>query len=523
MASKSEKMTQENYDLAKRRGDRFNIEAEQRATNAQNREKWAQDYQGEFYDPMIAGQGGYTPQQAADIQGNYDGLAATDDQLASNQFTQQERNDIEGSPWDRAVYFDKDAMEAQTASDSDRVRGSMGGYRSDLQGALDPYSKSMNEALGDQAGQSIGEAYTAQQQATIGQTGADRRAAVDPALLRADAGALDTIRMSPEEYQQTLTGAGNVVGESYRAAADDSARRARAAGASALGVGAMRDRLERGSAVDRGDAMLKAKIAAGAARAGRAGTAEDFRLRGEESASDRMGRAAMEAGGFEFQNRFGLEDQRLAAEKSKQGARLQVASELGKAGMGVASELGRAGLGVEEAAAQRAQQQRQYGTSLGTEMATGIERDQAARRERNALNRQGIQQSNQAVKYGQGMGVQQAKTRGAQTVADAQRADAAEGRGYVNEAARAAAAEKGQELDRQMNAWQIQGGQQQNATQQQAQQDARPKGWEKAISMGMGAVGAAVPLIGMAQNVGKMATKPAAGGYTDPYGNWGGG
>jgi hypothetical protein len=188
--------------------------------------------------------------------------------------------------------------------------------------------------------------------------------------------------------------------------------------------------------------------------------------------------------------------------------------------MGAASELGRADLGVEEGAAQRGQQQRQYNASTGTEMLTGIERDQAARRERNALNRQGIQQSNQAVKYGQGMGVQQAKTRGAQTVADAKRQDAQEARGWMNQQQQQAAAEEGREYDRQQNVWQQQAGQQQQTTQQQAAKDAQPKGWEKGIGLAMGAVGAAIPAVGMAQNIGKMAMKKSAPAVGYGIGAW---
>jgi hypothetical protein len=522
MASKAEQYSAEDRELAKRRGDRFNIEAEQRATNAQNRQKWAQDYQAEQYDPMLAGRGGYSPEEGADIRGDYGGLAATPEELEGNYRTQQEQNDIVGNPWDRAAYFNPEGMEAAGYGESDRVRGAMGGYRSDLNAALDPYGKNLRGAIGDETAQSIDPEYTAYQKGVVGRTGSDRRAAVDPSLLRADKAALDTIRMSPEEYQQTLTGAGNVVGESYRAAADDSARRARAAGASALGVGAMRDRLERGSAVDRADAMLRAKIAAGAARAGRAGTAEEFRLRGEEGTSDRLGRAAMEAGDFEFGNRYRLEDQRLAAEKAKQGARLQVESELGRAGMGAASELGRAGIGVEEGAAQRAAQQRQYNASLGTEMATGIERDTQARKMSNTTDRQAVRRANQAQRFGQGMDVQQAKRQGAQQVADKRLEAQYRGQDYLTRAEAGSTADKNQELERQMNAWQAQAGMQQNTTQQQYAKEAQPKTWEKVVGAASGAVGAAVPMIGAGQKIAKVAMKPNYN-YTDPYGAYGGG
>lgn len=475
-------------------GGRYQEEARQRAYNQQQRRGWAQDYQAEQYDPMLAGRGGYNPEEAEAIKGQYDNLPATQEELDKGYLSQQEQNDVVGDPWSRGAYFDKDAMEAQTAGDSDRVRGSMGSYRSDMQGAMDPYRASMEAAIADQQGQSIDPRYKAMQDATIAQTGSDRRAAVDPSLLRADKAALDTIRMSPEEYQQTLDVAGNTVGESYRAAADDVARRTRAAGASALGMGAARERLERASAVDRGDAMLNAKVAAGAARAGRAGTAEDFRLRGEEGTSDRLGRAAMEAGDFEFKGRFGMEDQRLAAERAKQGTKLQVASELGKAGLASASELGRAGVGVEEGAAQRAQQQRQYGTSLGTEMATGIERDTQARKASNAYNRQGVQARNVDTKYNQGMGVQQAKTAGAQRVAD-KRIDAQyRGQDYLDRTQQQAAQEQGQEYDRGQNAWQQQGSMMQNTTNSQIQRDAQPKPWEKALGYVVGGAKAAAGL-----------------------------
>lgn len=233
--------------------------------------------------------------------------------------------------------------------------------------------------------------------------------------------------------------------------------------------------------------MLKAKVAAGAARAGRAGTAEEFRLRGEESASDRMARAAMEAGGFEFGNRYQLEDQRLAAEKAKQGARLQVESELGRAGLDVEGR----GIGVEEGAAQRAAQQRQYNASLGTEMATGIERDTQARKASNTMDRQAQLRANQAQRYNQGMGVQEAKRSGALQVAEGKRADQREARNWLNTSVAQSAAEEQGDYDREHNAYSQQGGQMQNTTQAQAARDAQPKWYDKVISAGVGLAGAA--------------------------------
>lgn len=482
MAAKSEQYTQQDRDFATQRGNELYQQAKDRSGVARNRRAAQMGWQEEVYGPMMTG-GGYSPEEAAAIQGDYGGLQATPEELQGNFRTQQEQNDFVGDPWSRAAYFNPEGMEAAGYGESDRVRGAHGRMRD----ALDPYSKGLRGALGDEAAQSIDPEYTAYQKGVIGRTGSDRRAAVDPALLRADAGALDTIRMSPEEYQQTLTAGGNVIGEGYRAAADDVARRSRAAGVNPLGMAAARERLERSSAADRGDAMLKAKVAAGAARAGRAGTAEEFRLRGEESASDRMARAAMEAGGFEFGNRYQLEDQRLAAEKAKQGARLQVESELGRAGLDVEGR----GIGVEEGAAQRAAQQRQYNASLGTEMATGIERDTQARKASNTMDRQAQLRANQAQRYNQGMGVQEAKRSGALQVAEGKRADQREARNWLNTSVAQSAAEEQGDYDREHNAYSQQGGQMQNTTQAQAARDAQPKWYDKVISAGVGLAGAA--------------------------------
>jgi hypothetical protein len=178
--------------------------------------------------------------------------------------------------------------------------------------------------------------------------------------------------------------------------------------------------------------------------------------------------------------------------------------------MGAASELGKAGVGVEEGAAQRGQQQRQYNATTGTEMATGIERDTTARKTSNTMDRQAVNRANQATKFGQGMDVQAAKRQGAQQVADKRLEAQYRGQDYLTRAEAGSTADKNQELDRQMNAWQIQSGQQQSAAQAQAAKEAQPKLWEKVVGAASGAVGAAIPAVGMAQKfTGGLVKKPA--------------
>lgn len=454
-------------ELARRRGDSLNQQSQDRSGVARNTRAAQMAYSDEVYDPLIGGRGGYNPGEAAAIQGDYTGVAASPDDLQGNYLTGQEQNDIVGTPWDRAAYYDPDDAMAQTGRASDRVRG-----------AVDQYGRNLNEAIGP--GLNVDTAYTDSQQGTIGQTGADIRGAVDPTLLRADPNALNAIRMSPEEYQETITGAGNVVGEGYRAASDDVLRRSRAAGVGPLGAAAARERLERSSAVDRGDAMTRAKIAAGAARASRAGTAEDYRMRGEESASDRSGDAALRAGQFEYGSRAGMEDQRLGAARDVSGRKLQATT-----------EAGRAAVGAETDAAAREAAARNFNTTTGTELATGIERDTQQRKAGVAANRQAVNAGNVDTRYAQGMGVRQAQTAGAKTTADARRADAAEGRTYLNTSINRSQADEQADYDRQVNIFNSQGQQQQAATGAQVNQNAQPRWWEKVGGLVVGGATAA--------------------------------
>jgi hypothetical protein len=184
---------------------------------------------------------------------------------------------------------------------------------------------------------------------------------------------------------------------------------------------------------------------------------------------------------------------------------------------------------VEEGAAQRAAQQRQYNASLGTEMATGIERDETARKTANTMDRQAQNRANQSMRFGQGMDVQAAKRQGAQQVADKRLEAQYRGQDYLTRAEAGSTADKNQELDRQMNAWQQQGNMQQQSTQQQIAKENQPKTWEKVVGAVSGAVGAAIPAVGMAQKFMPKAASsaPARGyntgssGYYDPYGDRG--
>jgi len=486
-------------------GDQTQAENRQRANVARQRRVPMMEQMQEAYDPMIGGRGGYNPQEAGDIRGEYGGLQTTPEEFQSNQFTGQEQQDIRGNPWARAAYYDPESDMARTYESSGRVRGAVDQYGNDI----DRYGNELTQSI-DENGLSIDPRYKEMQDATIMQTGGDIRKSVDPALLRADQQALEDIRMDPEEQQRMITGAGITAGLGYSQATDDAMRRGRAAGMNPMGLAAVRGRNENQSAVAKGNAMTLARIAAGDALARRAGQAEDYRMRGEESAADRMGRAARHAGELGYGSRSGLEDQRLGAARDLSGRKLQAATTK----LGAAGDLGRTRVGAEEGSAGREQQSRQYNTSMGTDIATGIERDEQARAAGLAENRQKTNFANQATRFGQGMDVQQAKRQGAETVANKRLGQQETALGWKERQEAAARDEEEGGYDREQRAYEFKTGAQDQATQNQLRRDERVRGWEKVGGMVVGGLGAAAGagLLGGAASAGTKAASAATTG-----------
>lgn len=448
-------------DYARRQGDNLNQQAQDRAWSARQSRGAYQDAANEAYSPLYNNQGGYNAEEAARIYGDPSQYTTSDEDLAGNFLTGQEQQDIRGNPWARAAYFDSDSDMARALESSGRQRNAVSDLRQGLDSSISP----------DLA---LDTAYRDKQEGTIAGSAARQRAAVDPALLRADKGALDSIRMSPEEEARMVTAAGNTVGNSSRAAADDVLRRSRAAGMNPLGAAAARERLENASAVNKGDAMTNARVAASNARATRAGTAEDYRMRGEESAADRVGAAERGAGQFEVSGRAGLEDQRLGATRDISNRRLQAATTAGNAAVGTEGDI-----------AARETASRNFNTTTGTALATGIEQDEQARNERLANNRQTVNAGNQDTRFRQGQAVAQQNSTNARAVGDARRQDAAEGRGYLQGQIAGNRADEQADYNRQAQIYGTQGQQNAAATQAQVQQNGQPRWWERAL----GAVG----------------------------------
>lgn len=453
-------------DFINRRGDRLNQDAEDRARVARQSRVGYQQYADEAYDPLIGGRGGYNQSEQDMIFSDMRGNMTSPEEYDQNFLSPEEQNAMRGSPWDRAAYFDADSEMARQYESSGRQRG-----------AVDQFGNDLTGAIGDDLG--VDDGYMQDMRGMVTGAAGRMRGAVDPTRLRADTGALDRIRMSPEEQQRMVTAAGMSAGVGYRAAADDVTRRTRAAGMNPLGAAAVRERLDRRAAVDGADAMTLARVRAGESAASRAGQAEGIRMRGEESAADRVGQSERDAGNFEFGARSNMEGMRIGTAQDRSNRR-----------MNAATAVGQSRIQTERDNAGRETQSRQFNTGMGTDIATGIERDSAARAGAVAGNRQATARGNQNQRFGQGMEVSNTNANRAIAVGNARRQDAAEGRGYLQNRINAGTAEERADYNLQMQGYGTQGGLLQGNTSLAVQQDQAPRWWERVIGAGTQVAGA---------------------------------
>lgn len=472
----------ENDAFIRGRGNRLNQDAEDRGNVARQGRAANQAYADEVYDPLIGGRGGYNADELDRIQGDQDFgdlRQRMEGDLQGNYLTGDEENQIRGNPWERGAYFDADNEMARQYESSGRQRGAVDRFGED-------YAASIG---GDEL--NVDSAYMDDMRGMVSGTASRMRGAVDPNKLRASEAALSRIRMSPEEQQRMVTGAGVSAGVGSRAAVDDIERRSRAAGLNPAGAAAARSRLERNSAVEAGNAMTNARIGASSEAARREAQAEGIRMGGENSAADRVGQAEQAAGQFEFGARSGIEDRRLGAAQDRSGRR-----------MTVANTVGQSRIGAERDAAQRETQSRQFNTTTGTEMATGIERDTAARAATVAGNRQQVNAANNQTRFGQTMDMNQARSQRAQVTGNARRADAQEGRGYIRSRIDQDQAAEQSEYNRQAGLYGTQGGLEAGNVNASIQESAQPRWWEKAISLGTGVAGTLLGTGGISNMVG---------------------
>ena len=461
-------MISNDRDLALGRGDELYQQSKDRAANEGQVRSNYRAYGDEVYDPMIGGRGGYSPEERDAImrEGDFGDFMTNDGGYNENFLSDDERSQIAGNPWNRAAYFNPDAMDARQNESADKQRG-----------AVDDMGRGLYESLDGQLG--LSEDYSRGVDSTLNSAESRVRGAYDPAALRANAESLNRIRMTPKEEQDIVTRAGISGGLKYRAATGEMDRKARAAGLDPIAAGSLRGRYMRNAAADAADAMTGARVQASNARAGRETTAENLRMGGERTAAD-IGTGTEMA----------LANQRLNAGTTKEGMRLDSQRDIASRRADVAKTLGQTRLGAEQGINAQQRQQAQYNTGMGTDIATGIERDENERARYMASNRQQVNRANQQQRFQQGAGRNEALSSRAQTVANQRRADAQEGRGWIRDQAGVSNQNAQNEYNRQGQTYATQGQLAQGTTAMQQKQDAQPKWWEKLIGAASQAAGA---------------------------------
>lgn len=466
-------MISNDRDLALGRGDELYQQSKDRAANEGQVRSNYRAYGDEVYDPMIGGRGGYSPEERDAImrEGDFDNFMTNDGGYGENYLSDDERSQIAGKPWNRAAYFDPDSMTARQNESADKQRG-----------AVDDMGRGMYESLDGQLG--LSDDYSRGVDSTLSSAESRVRGAYDPNALRANSDSLNRIRMTPREEQDIVTKAGISGGMKYRAAIGDMDQKARAAGLDPVAAAAMRGRYLRNAAADSADAMTGARVQASNARAGRETTAENLRMGGERTAAD-IGTGTEMA----------LGTQRLNANTTREGMRLDSQRDIASRRAGIAQTLGQTRLGAEQGINAQQRQQAQYNATTGTDMATGIERDEAARAQYLANNRQQTSRANQQQRFQQGAGRNEALSGRAMQVAGARRADAQEGRGWIRDQAGVANQNAQNEYNRQGQTYATQGQLAQGTSALQQKQNAQPKWWEKLIGAGAQAAGAAAGFV----------------------------
>lgn len=463
----SDQMISNDRDFAFSRGDELYQQSKDRAVNEGNVKAQKDAYGDEVYDPLIGGQGGYSAEDAEKIGADdFGGFTATGDDLSGNFMTPDETSLAYGNPWDRAAYFNPEADMAQEDASAGRQRG-----------AVDSLERGLMDAYGGELG--LSDEYGQNLEGSLSGTEGAVRGSYDPNALRADEGSLNRIRMTPQEEQDIVTGAGITAGTGYRAATGDADRAVRAAGIDPYGAASIRSRNERRAASAGSDAITQARIAASGARANREIGAETLRMGGERTGADIGSRNELELGA-----------RRTAAVGDKERLRLGTEQDLATRKADAARIAGQTRVGNEENINAQQRQQRQYNTSAGTDIATGIERDSADRAARIAANRQTVNAGNIATKFDQGMTGSNTRAARAKTVADARRTDAQEGRQYLTGRQGQANQNQQNEYNRQAGIYATQGQLGQGTTAAQQKKDQQPKWWEKLIGAGAQAAGA---------------------------------
>lgn len=460
----------DNRNWVYEQGGRLTNDSLDRGATARQHGSYYNDYADQAYHPLLNNQGGYTEAERESImrEGQLNDARTGEEELNSRYLSPEEQAATAGNPRTAFDYFDPVTMEQA-------YHASAGWQR----GAVDDMDQRMSDAVpidqlltSDDYYRNLEDSVRGAESGVRGAISRDRLA-MDPTLA-------DRYRLTPEQQQRMVTGAGITVGTGYQSAIDQMERQGRAAGIDPLGVAAMRGRLERQSAADAGDAMTQARIKADAERARREMDLEKERRAGETNYADMAATAEMQMGRERNQVIGNMEDKRLGSHRDVSNRRL-----------GVAESVGRTRLGSEQNLANQENRMREYTTNTGIGLAQGVDDRQADRARWQAANRQDTQRNIGDTRYQQGVGVNDRLSGRSLQISDGRRQDAAEGRGYVREQIAGNRNTEQQEANRQLGIYGTQGGLANQSNQNEIIADSRPSTWERIAGAAAGGLGAA--------------------------------
>jgi hypothetical protein len=459
------------------RGDQLTEEARARENlDRQTRDRY-QMYGDEVYDPLIAGRGGYSPEEAAGImrEGDITGLYTQgNEDMNSLYMTDEERNAQLGDPYSAMNTYYRPEYQTSIQMESEKAqRGAARGLYDDMSGAIDE----------GQLGVDPGYANTLDATLTAG--AGNVRRTVDPTKLSQSSDFVSRYRMTPQQQRDIVTGAGISAGTGYRAAIGDLERNATAAGMDPMGVAAAKQRMLRSAAGEGGDAMTLARIQASREAAGREMDIEGNRQQAEQFQANRGS-----------QNELSLTDAAMGMQAEKERARVSGARDISDRRMQAAQVGGQANIDTERAINTQARQVAQNNMATGLAAAQTAEQQQAARAAAVTANRQDVGQWNNTQRFDRGAQVNTALAGRTADVAGARRADAAEGRRWLQYGSGMFNQNQQNEANRQVDLYGVEGQQQQAATANRIRQDQAPKWWERLIGAGAQAAGAAAQFAG---------------------------
>lgn len=446
-------------------------ELDQGYAGDQDRANFERDYFGTglkgAYDPLIAGQGGLSPDDLQNVtrQDELDALGMTPDEIANSYLSMDERLAIQGDTARRSKYFNPNYENDLHTQGAARERA-----------AGDSYTKSLNEAF-DPATLRPDAGFTEGLNRGVSNFSSSVDAALNPDGLTVSEDFLRDYQLTPQQQQDMVTSAAATVGTRDKAAIGELERRARAAGINPLGVAAMRQKMERESSANAADAATNARVATSAEAARRMQTGEAMRLNaGQQYAGMKVNAAGdvLDAG---YRAGTTAEQARVGGERDIADRRTFAADRSGQAAMGRESDLSRRGLDLQQSI-----------TARGNEAERDADSTAVDRMKFLSTNRLGNEQYVQGQRYGRGAAASDRLSDRYRYATDAKRADAQEGRGYYREAQNQANSNYNAGADRRAGIYGTQVGAGQAATRTQSQIEEadknRPKWYDKLISAG---------------------------------------